>query len=240
MKIISLTGVTRSEEIPVTKSIGSLIVACASTMTEFSTEKISVYIERANGSNIIIANKVPLVDFMLASTYGTEAIQSDVVRGYFTVALCELAVGGSIFLAEKETIRILLEDLNQNVEYDLFGVEEPASSNVLYLFEQKTMAREEFNKKIDIAGYDLAVMTTRNTIQDISYHFENNTVIKYLPFELQTLSRDVDPIQSIYQGEVSQGLASRLVLPLAHVNYLEINKSQDDIVNLVVRTTRQI
>ncbi|MFV8389807.1 hypothetical protein [Flavobacterium sp. LB1P71] len=239
MKIKSITGVTKSEEITVTKSIGSLILAIDGlALSGLTTEKISVYIERGNGSNIILANKVLMLDFILASTFGGEATQSDAI--YETIAVCELAVNGGVFLAEKESIKIVLEDLDVAKTYDIYGVEEPSLTNQLYHFEQKTVASEEFSKKVDVLGFDLAIMTVHSSISDLSYRFQNGQIVKYLPFELQTLSRDIDPIQAINGVDVLQGVSNRLSLPLLGVDSIEINKSQGAVINFVVRTVKNV
>lgn len=239
MKIKSITAVTKSDEITVTKSIGSLIVAIDGlSLGSLTNEKISVYIERGNGSNVILANKVLLLDFILASTFGGEATQSD--SNYETIAVCELSHEGGIFLAEKESIKIILEDLDSTITYDLYGIEEPILTNQLYHFEQKTVASEEFSKKVDVLGFDLAIMTTHTSISDLSYRFTNGQIVKYLPFELQSLSRDIDPIQAINGTDVLQGVSNRLSLPLLGVDSIEINKSQGQVINFVVRTIKNV
>jgi hypothetical protein len=239
MQIANITGVTKSNELQITKSIGALIVQSSLSLDALSTEKISVYVERGNGNNIILANKIFLKDFILASTYGTEAVQSNTT--FKTVALCELALHGGILLADKESIKITLEDLIAGETYQLNGVEEPTSTKTLYMFEQKSIASEEYNKKINLFHFDLAVITKSSTISDISFTYENHAVVKYLPSELEVLSRDVDPIQYIKQdGTVVMGQSDRLVMPLVHVDFVEINKTQGTIVNIVVRTIRTV
>lgn len=244
MKIASITGVTKSAELVVTKSIGSLILAIDGlALSALTTEKVSVYIERANGSNKILANKVLLTDFILASTYGSAATQSDAT--YDCIALCELADEGGIVLAEKESIKIYFDDLiATDVTYDVFGVEEPDGSYDLFVYEQKTIASEEFSKKIDVKGFDLAIMTTHSSISDISYTCrvtETETqVVKYLPFELQTLSRDIDPIQAVNGTAVLQSVPNRLSLPLYAVEQIEVNKSQGQVINFVVRRKENV
>lgn len=239
MKIATITGVTKSPDLTVTKSIGSLIISSDLPLSGLTTEKISVYIERGNGSNVILANKVLLKDFILASTYGTENTQSD--EDNALIALCEIADEGSVFLADKESIKIVLEDLIAGNRYDLHGIEEPIATNNLYFFEQKTVASEEFNKKIDVQGFDLAIMTVDDSVSDLSYQFQNGQVVKYLPFELQTLSRDIDPIQAVLaDGKVLQGLTDRLTLPLVAVVGIEINKSQGAVINFVVRALKSV
>lgn len=242
MKITSITGKLKSDELSVTKSIGGLILGLSFPIDELLNEKISIYIERGNGNNVIMANKVLLRDFILASSYGSEAIQADAT--YPSIAICELAVDGGIFLAEKEMIKISFDDLRSLQTYDIYGVEEPTATNNLYFFEQKTIASEEYNKKIDVRGFDLAVMTVDQTVSDVSYTYEHENVIsvvKYLPFELQTLSRDIDPIQAIKaDGTVMQSLTGRLTLPLVEVEAIEVNKSQGAIINFVMRTIKNV
>lgn len=239
MKITTLTGVLKSPELTVTKSIGSLILCFSGLLEDLLNEKISVYLERANGSNVILANKINLKDFILSSTYGGEAIQSDATFG--TIAVCEIALEGGIYIAEKESIKIQLDDLRAPFIYELYGVEHPVATNDLLHFEQKSVASEEVNKKVDVKGFDLAIMTMHESISDVSYSFENGQVIKFLPFELRALSVDVDPIQYIKNdGTVEQVLDGRLALPLMHVDYIEINKAQGQIINFVVRTLKNV
>lgn len=239
MKIKSITGVTKVEELQVTKSIGAVIIAIDGlSIEQLTTEKISLYIERANGSNIYLANKIPVLDFILASSYGAEAVQSD--SKYETIAMCELAVGGGIFLAEKESIKIALDGLDSTKTYDIYGIEEPTQTDVLAFFEQKTVASEEFSKKIDVKGYDLAIMTTHATVQDLVYRFENGKSVKYLPFELQTQSRDLDPIQAVKGTSVLAEIPTRLSLPLLHIDEIEVNKEQGAVINFVVRNFKSV
>lgn len=243
MKITTITGKLKSDELPITKSIGGLILCASVPINELLNEKISIYIERGNGNNLIIANKVLLKDFILASSYGTETIQSN--ADFPLIAMCELAVDGGIFLAEKETIKISFDDLRAPLTYDVYGIEEPISTNNLYFFEQKTIASEEFSKKIDLSGFDLAIMKTDDTVSDMlfTYYLPDGSVsvVKYLPFELEVMSRDVDPIQAINQdGTVSMGVNGRLSLPLHDVLSIEVNKEQGEIINFVVRTTKNV
>lgn len=239
MKIVELTGVLKSQEITITKSIGSIIISSDVALEDLLNEKITVFIERANGNNLILANKVNFRDFILASTYGSESVQSDDDNAL--IAICEIAHGGSIELAEKESIKIQLDDLRAPYRYTLHGVEEPVQTNELYVFENKTIASEDYNKKIDVKGFDLAIMTKDASVSDISYQFSNGQIVKYLPFELQTLSRDIDPICAIKSDNtILQGVTNRLALPLLHVDYIEVNKAQGSVINFIVRTVKNV
>lgn len=239
MKIKSITGVTKVDEISITKSIGAVVIAVDGlAIDQLTTEKISIYIERANGSNVYLANKIPVLDFILASSYGSEAVQSD--SNYELIAMCELAVGGGIFLAEKESIKLAFDGLDSTKTYDIYGIEEPTQTDTLAFFEQKTVASEEFSKKIDVNGFDLAIMTTHATVQDLIYKFENGKSVKYLPFELQTQSRDFDPIQAVKGTAVLAQIPNRLSLPLLHIDEIEVNKEQGAVINFVVRNFKNV
>lgn len=239
MKIVTITGKTKSDELTVTKSIGALILAMSIPANELLNEKITVYIERGNGNNLMIANKVLLRDFLLSSSYGVEALQSS--AQFDCIAICELAVDGGIFLAEKESIKISFDDLRAPNTYEVYGIEEPNPTNTLYMWEQKTVAVEDFSKKIDVRGFDLAVMTTDASVSDLLYTFSEGQVVKYLPFELQTMSRDQDPIQAILKtGVVLPALDNRVTLPLVDVASIEVNKSQGSIINFVMRAVKNV
>ena len=239
MKILECTGVLKSLEQSVTKAISGLIICFDGGFNDLLNEKINVYIERANGSNIILANKILLKDFILNSVYGGEAIQSDSEFG--TIAVCELSQDGGIYLGEKEEIRISFEDLRIAQKYVVYGVESPLLTNLVYRYEIKSIAMQDTTKKVDVKGNDLAIMSLGSSVSDVSMYYENGQVVKFLPFELRALSVDVDPIQAINQdGTVSQVLAGRLSLPLVHVDYIEVNKDQTAIVNFVVRTLKDL
>lgn len=260
MRICTTTGVVRTEEMTVTKSIGELLVRTSLSIQDLKDEKISVMIERGNGNNIVIHNKIKLVDFILGSTFGASAVQSN--EDFQCIAICELSNEGSIFLAEKESIKITLEELNPEETYSLNGIEDFKQTNEIYFMEQKSVASEEVNKKINVEGFDLAIMTVSPSVSDISFTHANGQVVKYFPEELEALSRDMDPIQAIQTekavekgvllpegevhaiaiplvtGTVLQGVKGRLTLPLEGITWIEINKTQGTIVNFVVRTLK--
>lgn len=239
MKILDVTGVLKTGEQSITKAISGLIVCFDGNFDDLLNEKINVYIERANGSNLILANKILLKDFILNSVYGSSAIQSNI--DYGVIAVCELALDGGIYLEDKEQIRISLEDLRADWVYAVYGVESPVLTNQVYTYEIKSLAVQDTTKKIDVKGNDLAIMSLDNSISDVSMYYENGQVVKFLPFELRALSCDVDPIQAINaDGTISQVLGGRLSLPLVHVDYIEVNKSQTSIVNFVVRTLKDL
>lgn len=240
MKIIELSNVTKSGEIRVNKSIGSLVVALESlSLNALTNEKITLYVERANGNNVYLANKLPLLDFILASTYGGSAIQSDIQ--FDVIAKCELSLDAGIFLDDKETLIIELEGLKPLSGYKLFGIEEAEQTNLLYFFETKTLSSDDVNKKFQMVDYDMCVISDNGDISDISLTYPNNQVIKYLPFELQVVSRDIDPIAQVrFDDYPINNFGSRIVLPMVGIQFIEFNKSQGNSLNMVVRNLKSV
>ena len=239
MELYKGTGVTKTGEIKVSKSIGGLIIASSKTMEQLANETITAWIERANGSNIEIATNIPLNQFILACTYGGESVQSD--ADYNLIAVCEVAHEGSVRLFENESLKFKLDGLTPGTTYAVNGVENPVDSDSMYKFELKTIASEDPNKKIDVRGYDLAVVNTLTSVDTVSYTFGNKEVVKYTPFELKTLSRDIDPIQVIaVDGTVQQNIGTMVTLPLLAVNDLEFQKSSGTLISITLRTSHEI
>lgn len=239
MKLVSITNKTKSDEIVITKAVGSLAFATSCAHADLLNEKITVTVERANGSNEILMNKVSLKDFVIHCSFGSEAIQSS--SAFPMIALCDLTPNGSIYLAEKELLKVQLDDLRTTITYDVYGIEEPIFTNEVYSYELKTVASEDVTKKLDVRGFDLAVITNSSTISDISYTYDNGQVVKYTPFELNFLATDIDPLMAVKSdGTVVQNLSDRIALPLFGVNIIEVNKSQGTVINLLVRQTKEI
>lgn len=239
MEIYNATGVLKTGELKVNKSIGSLIVSSSRALDELTNEIITIWIERANGSNVPIATNIPLVDFIMLSVYGGESVQSSATLNL--IAVCEIAPEGSIRLFDGESLKFKVDGLLSTETYAFHGVEEPISSDSIYQFETKTVASEDTSKKLDVAGYDLAIINTMATIDTLSYQYGNKEVTKFLPFEIQTLSRDIDPIQYIASnGSVSQSIGTLVTLPLIAVNEIEVQKVAGTLIKLTLRTSKNV
>jgi hypothetical protein len=237
MEIYNATGNTTTGTILLTKSISTLIIATSKEYSELTTETIRVEIERANGSNFeITKGQMFLTDFILANTYGSDAIVSDGGRGFFLVAVCEICNEGSIHLYEKDVIKIELRGLDATETYAINGIEEPQTSSEVYSFEHKSMSSEDTNKDFNVQGYDLLVLDKSSTIEEINYTFENGQVVKYSQYELEVMSKSIDPVAYVHKdGKVDSAFPSKIQLPLLAVRNLNIRKSQGAVINLTLR-----
>lgn len=237
MEIYKGTGATTTGTILLTKSISTLIIASDLRFSELTTETIRVEVERANGSNFeITKGNMFLKDFILANTYGSDAIVSDGPRGYDLVAVCEICNDGSIHLYEKDVIKIELRGLIAGNTYAVNGIEEPQTSTEVYSFEHKSMSAEDTNKDFNVSGYDIVVLDKSDTIEEINYTFDNGQVVKYTLYELECMSKSIDPVAYVEtSGQVRSDYAGKIQLPLLAVSSVNIRKAQGTVLNLTLR-----
>lgn len=237
MEIYNGTGNVTTGMILLTKSISSLIIGSSKAFSALTTETIRVEVERANGSNFeITKGTMFLRDFILATTYGEDAITSDSVRNYATVAVCEICKDGSIHLFEKDVIKVELKGLETTATYVVNGIEEPVTSTEIFSFEHKSMSAEDTNKDFNVAGYDILVLDKHSSIEEINYTFDNGQVVKYTQFELEAMSKAIDPVAyTKLDGKVDGSFTDKLQLPLVAIVNLNIRKSQGTVINLTLR-----
>lgn len=237
MKIYNGTGVTQTGIIPVTKSISTLIIASTLGFDALTTEQILIEVERANGSNFEITKGLMyLKDFILANTYGSDAITCDDALNLDFVAVCEICNDGSIHLFEKDVIKIELRGLIAGQTYTINGIEEPQTSTQIYSFEHKSMGSDDKNKDFNVDGYDILVLDKSATIEEVNYTFANGQVVKYDLFELESMSKSIDPVAYVKSGgAVASAFSDKIQLPLLAVRNINIRKSQGAVINLILR-----
>lgn len=237
MEIYKGTGVTTTGTILLTKSISTLVIATQLEYAALTNETIRVEVERANGSNFeITKGSMSLKDFILANTYGEDAIISDEVRDLGLIAVCEVSDEGSIHLFEKDVIKIALNNLDATKVYAINGIEEPQTSTKVFSFEQKSMSSEDTNKDFSVFGYDLMVLDKSDSIEEINYTFTNGQVVKYSQYELEVLSKSIDPVAYVKKNAtVNSAFPDKIQLPLVAVSNVNIRKAQGSVINLILR-----
>ncbi|MBZ4040977.1 hypothetical protein [Flavobacterium hibisci] len=237
MEIYKGTGKTETGIINVTKSISTLIIGCETAYSFLADETFKVEIERANGTNFeITKGAIPLKDFILANTYGEDALISDSSRNLALIAVCEICNEGSIHLFEKDVIKIEMKGLDPTKTYVINGLEEPQTSTEVYSFERKSMSPEDTNKDFNVSGYDVLVLDKSADIDEINYTFSNGQVVKYSLFELECMSKSIDPVAYVKTaGTVQSDFSDKIQLPLFAVVNVNIRKKQGTLLNLTLR-----
>ena len=225
MEIYKGTGKTTTGTILLTKSISTLIIATTLEYNQLTTETIRVEVERANGSNFeITKGSMFLKDFILANTYGEDAFVADTVRDYGLIAVCEICNEGSIHLFEKDVIKVTLNGLD---------------ATKTYAFEHKSMSADDTNKDFNVSGYDILVLDKSDTIEEINYTFDNGQVVKYTLYELEAMSKSIDPVSYVKKnGTVLSAFPDKIQLPLLAVSNINIRKLGGvggAVINLILR-----
>lgn len=244
MELYNGTGVLKTAEIRNAKPIASLLIQTSIAFSELTNETITVFVERANGSNTEIATGINLKEFILLSVYGQSAIYAG--NGYKMNALCELSELGAIALGENEAVKFKLDSLKSTATYVVNGMVEPATTTVINRFDRKVALSGESSRDFDVAGYSAVCISNYDKIEELSLTFDNGQVCKYTKAELIAISVDVDPIQVLrtdtanaVDGLVIDSLLSdKLVIPLMGVERLEVIKEQAEVVNLTFKSEK--
>ena len=231
MELYNATGKLKTDEIRNAKPICALLIQTDLAFDLITTETITVFVERANGSNTEIANQVLLRDFILLSTFGVSAVYSG--NGWKTNALCELTAGGSISLAENEAIKFKLDNLKSTSTYVVNGLEEFVSTDILSKFDRKVALSEETSRDFESSQYNSVCITNYSVIEEVNITYDNGQVCKYKKAELIALSVNTDPIQRTFSATTALGttqsidvlFADILVLPLIGVQNVQIIKA---------------
>ncbi|MEG0849834.1 MAG: hypothetical protein RSF34_06325 [Flavobacterium sp.] len=238
MEIYKASGSTTTGTILLTKGISAFVIGSSVPFEDLSTETIRVEIERANGSNFeITKGTMSLADFILACTYGEDAITADESRSLKTIAVCEISAHGAVHLFEKDVIKVTLAGLKSAQTYVLNGIEEPETGTEIYSFERKSMAPDDTNKDFNVAGFDILILDKSADIEEVNYTFENGRTVKYTMFELEAMSASIDPVAYVNEsGNVASRFAKKIQLPLLAVNNVNIRKiAGRDVVALILR-----
>lgn len=238
MELYNESNKTKSGEVSTARPVGALLITTTVKPDDIANEKISVYIERAQGSNTNICRKTPLLDFALASSFGTSAlrVEGNDTDGYKTTMYCELAESGAIELRENERIKFELEGLVASRTYTVNAIEMPTLANDIVTFDLKQVLEGEQSRKFEVMGYEHAVFSNITAISEVHLTYVNGVTTKHTIEELRAIAFDVDPICVIQAGIIRNEVADRLVLPLIDVEAIDIYKNDaSGVVDIVLR-----
>ncbi|GEL11816.1 hypothetical protein SAMN05192550_2808 [Flavobacterium glycines] len=219
---LAVTAITESAEIVLNKGISALVICSDVAPHSFTTETISIWVEKA-GKNIDIAKEMLVKDLVALGTYAEDIIQSNATLA--TIANCDLTQdAGYIVLSESETIKFKLRNLDASKIYELHGLEAFFPSTGVNKYERKSMGSEDVSRDFDVKGYDLASLQKDNSITEISLTHENGSVAKYTQFELEVMARSADSANVIADGVIKVSQTNRIVFPVHQIVNVNIRK----------------
>lgn len=233
MRLYSQSGVTQSGLIRITKPVSSLLVRTTRPIVDMGNEKVTIYVEK-KGSNVEIATNIPLLDFMLLTSYGASAITSD--GTFLTCCICEITPEFALKINEDEAIIVELTGLASAHTYAINGIEEPVTADAVVYFERKQALIGETRKSFDVSEYESICIQNYDAVDELKLTFDNGETVSYFKEEYKALSVDVDPtLQVTNTGTVVSLLASRMVFPLFGVDTIEILKDEAQQVVLICK-----
>lgn len=224
MLVYNGTGKTKTGDLRITRAIGGLLIASSRKVEELTNERITIYIERANGSNIELCNNVNLKHFILGSTFGNTLIKSDTANSVGCQALCEIALDGAIMLGSNESIIVELNNLVSAQTYTVYGIEYPQASEQALTYERKTILSDETKKTYNVNGAVLMLLEG-DSVEDVEFTFTNGVRTKYSRIELEALAFDVENIITADAGgNISLNTGGVIMFPLQDITTVTIEK----------------
>lgn len=224
MEVYNESGKTKTGELRISRAIGALLITSSRKVEELTNERITIYIERANGGNIELASNISLKHFILGSTYGNTVIKADTAGGLGLSALCEIALNGAIGLAPNESIKVSLDGLISSATYSINGIEYPQGAETVITLERKTILGDETEKTYATGDADLLLLDVA-LVTDVEMTFSNGVRTKYTKKELIALAFDVEHIITAnVDGNISLSTGDVLAFPLNDVNIIDIEK----------------
>lgn len=234
MELYNASGVLKTGEIRIAKPISALLIRTEKPFSALTNETITIFIERASGSNVEIATSINLRDFILLSIYGTSAVYGDLL--FNTIALCELTPLGAINLAENEAVKFKLDNLISTDKWVINGIEEPATTAISLRYDRKVALAGESVRSFDSSAYMAVCVTNFANIQQIQMQFDNGQICKYDQAEFIALSVDADPIQFVGSSDAYD--VNKIAIPLTGVVRFEILKTESQVVQLTFKTVK--
>lgn len=239
MDIKKITGVTQSEEITLTKGIANLVVMSDSDIANLNDERISVWIEKKDGT-IDICRGAKLKDFLILGTYGQDAMHTADKDGteYYTCANVELTEDeGYIELYENENIKIKLTDLDSGAVYELVGLEGFEPSKNIRRYERKVISKDVTSQDYDLRGYDVMCIQKDSSIEEFDIRMSNGATVKMTPFDMEQHQKSIDPLTYYKRMTLNNGVGNvtvdvpmadytdRIVFPLDEVDSITVRKN---------------
>lgn len=226
MEIYNGTGVLKTNDLKVTKSIGALLLKSDQPFSALTNEKISMYVERTNSDNEQIAVNVPLNAFIATNVFGEGKLLDD---GSSYSVLCELTDYGSIDLAEDETLVLKLDGLKSARTYEVHGIEMPVRSNKLITYAEKVLLAGQKRREYEVYNFDEAFVTGDfDTIKLTYMTSEGNKTVEYTQEEARAISADIGLIIEGANTQITQTLVS-----LVNVSSIEV--FSDTALNIILR-----
>lgn len=218
-KLVELTGVTKSGDLVISKSTGTLIYECSKNFDALTNEKITIWVER-EGQNQYLATNILLKDFIYLCVGSEEShIQAGIGGG--NIAVLDIGIEAAITIAEGERLKIKLDGLIATDTHIISYVEDYESSLGYREFEYKSVPAGERDKTFDVSEHETVLIKNDNSITEVGVTYAGAKERRFSMYELMALSREHLSITVIKSdGTVKSGDQNYLLLPATFIEEL--------------------
>lgn len=228
------TGKLKTPELTITQSTGNLIFQMSKSVDGLDTEVINLWIERTGGTNITLATKIKLKDFLHACLFNEDAKQMELEAGVYTV-VANFAIDGGLNIQEGDKIKMSLENLKAADSYGIKYTPDFFKTNQFLNFETKGIPEGYTDHTIDVQDFDVAIISYDSQLTDVGLTTFTGDEKRFTPDELQILSVEERPSYAIdAAGKVYNHDSSRLIVPLEIIKSLRFYKGSDGYVSLTL------
>lgn len=226
----SETGKTKSGEIKITRPVFALLVTGTGSFADLVNEKISVDIERNQGSTTSISNQQLFTGVFPVSAHGVPAIKSSDTKweAIFLLAM------GAIPLKDSESIKVNLTDLRAGETYTVSSIESPNVAVAPLKYDSKIMVSDDTAREIDIRGFRKMHVNNLSVISQIRLKHISGVVNTYEVAELKALSELDDPYYLNESGLILMSPPNAMILDVSEVTHIEIVKAGGTAVRLTL------
>lgn len=218
-KLAELTGVTKSGDLVISKSTGTLIYECSKDFNSLTNEKITIWVER-EGQNQYLATNILLKDFIyLCTGYEQSKIQAGVGGG--NIAVIDFGIESALKIAEGERLKIKLDSLIATDTHIISYVEDYEESLGYKEFEYKSVPAGERDKTFDVSDHEIVLIKNDNSITELGITYSGAKERRFSMYELMALSREHLGITVVKtDGSVISGDQNYLLLPATFIQEL--------------------
>lgn len=242
MNVFDVTGVTSVKK-EISKEIGAFGFYCDKHFDLLEEETINVIIERAGSNGTNVTNtKIKLRDYVLALTYGKEAVgsfQASHYESFKTAVLLELCEIGNVELNGNDKIVVEFDGLDPVARYVLDGIvmyETNDDISDIIRVEEKVIAADQKDITINCDNSDVVIMDDLRAVKEVNLTHVNGQITKHSMRELRLLSIDNDPVAYVRNdGKTYSSYLGKLQIDSKRIKAINIIKDDTTKVVLLLR-----
>jgi len=221
MKVCTLTGATAYQNIAIEKPVIKLLLQ-KDTGDFASTEKITVRIERKQGSNIDLIVSQSIKELSQFSELHEGPNKVVALAGAERTIL--LAVAAPVYLALEDRITIEFSGLDAARTYIVYGLEGMGTGKTAWKYSAQSIPANTNTRLISPANTLQAIGFATTHLSYIQLNFSDGTQANYTPDECSYIMRDTNGLALV--GGVSTDIVASqedlVILGLNNVSSIQI------------------